>query len=199
MEADNRNRPKLLAMAALYVVVILLCNMNNNAKPIQFNSWLKIYLADLTIPLIWLLKDGIQKRWGKETTKSIIKINVLVNIFIYLWASLANATAPDPLYAYLSGSVLMFVCSMAGFYVSENLDTYVYSIVNGEHVKKSLISNVASVPVDSLFACLGLKLIGVPTSVVLISLCVQIIMKLGLPGIFYLSAKLAKGDNDGQN
>lgn len=190
MKADNRNNPKLLAMATLYVVVILLCNMNNNAKPIQFSPWLAIYLADLTIPLIWLLKDGIQKRWGKETTKNIIKINVLVNVFIYLWASLANATAPDPLYAYLSGSVVMFACSMAGFYVSENIDTYVYSKVNGNHIKKSLVSNVASVPVDSLFACLGLKLIGVPTSVVLISLCVQIIMKLSLPSIFYLIFRL---------
>lgn len=192
MKADNRNDPKLLAMATLYVVVILLCNMNNNAKPIQFNSWLAIYLADLTIPLIWILKDGIQKRWGKETTKSIIKINVLVNIFIYLWASLANATAPDPLYSYLSGSVLMFACSMIGFYVSENLDTFVYAKVKGEHIKKSLLSNLASVPIDSLFACLGLILIGVPSSIVLISLCVQIFMKLSLPSVFYLFSRLKK-------
>ena len=186
----TENSPKLLFLAVAYVVIIMLCNMNNNAKPIMFTSWLGIYLADLTIPLIWLLKDTIQRLYGKKTIRQLIAINVTVNVFIYLWATIGNATAPDALYGYISGSVVMFIFSMIGFYISENIDATVYDKVPGSHVRKALLSNVASVPVDSLFACVGLKLIGVEWQFVMISLCVQLILKLGIPALVYVAAKI---------
>lgn len=182
---------KLLALTIFYVMVIFLCNMSVNAKPMII-AGVGIYLANLTFPVVWILKDTLQKNYGKKTIQQIIAINVLVNAFIYLWCLLANATAPDALYGYISGSVLLFVCSMVGFFVNENIDAIVYSWVNGSHEKKSLISNLCSVPVDTLITCVGLKLVGLTWPLVITSAIVQLAFKLTLPAIFYLVAKLRR-------
>lgn len=173
-------------LAIFYVVIIFLCNLNANAQPIMFSGWLGIYLMDFTIPLIWIIKDAIQKSGGIKLTKDIIKMNVAVNVFIYLWALIGNATAPDELYGYMTGSVLMFAFSMLAFYVAENIDAIVYDKVKGGHAKKSLCSNLVSAPIDSVIACMGLYLIGVPLHLVVISFIVQMIMKISLPAIFYM-------------
>lgn len=188
---DNSSDSLVLAsLAVAYIMTAFLCNLNTNAKPIILFGWLAVYLADITIPVIFILKDAIQKRFGRSITLKIVALNVLVNVAVYLWCLLANATASDALYNYISGSFVLFVGSMLSFAIAESVDAIVYARVGGSHVKKSLMSNLVSAPIDTIITSCSMALVGIPLSVIATSVCVQLTMKLGTPALYSLICKM---------
>lgn len=180
----------LASLAVAYIITAFVCNLNTNAQPIILFGWLAVYLADITIPAIFILKDAIQKRFGRSTTLKVVALNVVVNVAIYLWSTLANITAPDALYGYISGSFVLFVGSMLSFAVAESVDAIVYSRIGGSHVKKSLVSNLISAPIDTIIVSCSMALVGIPLSVIATSVCVQLTMKIGTPALYGLACKL---------
>lgn len=188
---DNSSDSLVLAsLAVAYIMTAFVCNLNTNAKPIILFGWLAVYLADITIPAIFILKDAIQKRFGRSITLKIVGLNVIVNIAIYLWCLLANATAPDILYNYISGSFVLFIGSMLSFAVAESVDAIVYAKVGGSHVKKSLMSNLVSAPIDTIITSCSMALVGIPLPVIATSVCVQLTMKIGTPVLYTLICKI---------
>lgn len=193
MKQAKNNSSDSLALASLavaYIMTAFVCNLNTNAKPIILFGWLAVYLADITIPAIFILKDAIQKRFGRSITLKIVGLNVIVNIAIYLWCLLANATAPDILYNYISGSFVLFIGSMLSFAVAESVDAIVYAKVGGSHVKKSLMSNLVSAPIDTIITSCSMALVGIPLPVIATSVCVQLTMKIGTPVLYTLICKI---------
>lgn len=193
MKQAKNNTSDSIALASLavaYIMTAFVCNLNTNAKPIILFGWLAVYLADITIPAIFILKDAIQKRFGRSITLKIVGLNVIVNIAIYLWCLLANATAQDVLYNYISGSFVLFVGSMLSFAVAESVDAIVYAKVGGSHVKKSLMSNLVSAPIDTIITSCSMALVGIPLPVIATSVCVQLTMKIGTPVLYTLICKI---------
>lgn len=191
-QARNNSSDSLVlaSLAVAYIMTAFVCNLNTNAKPIILFGWLAVYLADITIPAIFILKDAIQKRFGRSITLKIVGLNVIVNIAIYLWCLLANATAPDILYNYISGSFVLFIGSMLSFAVAESVDAIVYAKVGGSHVKKSLMSNLVSAPIDTIITSCSMALVGIPLPVIATSVCVQLTMKIGTPVLYTLICKI---------
>ena len=193
MKQAKNNSSDSLALASLavaYIMTAFVCNLNTNAKPMILFGWLAVYLADITIPAIFILKDAIQKRFGRSITLKIVGLNVIVNIAVYLWCLLANATAPDVLYNYISGSFVLFVGSMLSFAVAESIDAIVYAKVGGSHVKKSLMSNLVSAPIDTIITSCSMALVGISLPVIATSVCVQLTMKIGTPVLYTLICKM---------
>lgn len=157
-------------------------------------------------PLTFTIRDLVHKQLGKRTARTVIFLAGGINLFMAALFQFAAWLPQDPSwgmgeeFAVILGPVWRIVlASIAAELISELLDTEVYHfwvtrISTRFQWIRVLVSNSASIPVDSLIFCWGAFGLILPHHVVWSIFFSNLIVKgtitlLGLPGIYLVKAK----------
>ncbi|MGL4985877.1 MAG: queuosine precursor transporter [Treponemataceae bacterium] len=143
----------------------------------------------LVYPITFTIRDLIHKRLGKKIARTIIILCAGINLIMAAFFSLATLLPADPLwnlqneFALILGPVWKIVlASILAEVISELIDTEIYHWWMTKVTKKMqwnrvLISNIVSIPIDSLiFAWIAFGG-SLPNSVVWSIILVNILFK----------------------
>jgi len=157
-------------------------------------------------PFTFTLRDMVHKLLGRAAARTLIIAAAAINILMAGYFAFLSLLSPDPSWALQEAFVRVLnpvwrivLASIAAEVISELLDTEVYHlwvtrITHRHQWVRVLLSNGASVPIDSLIFCWGAFGGTLPSAVVWSIFWANVLVKglttlISLPGIY-----LVKGE-----
>ena len=208
-ESPNaRNSATLARSSVLVVSAYIAAQMLADIGSLKI-AWVAGFSIDggtFVYPLTFTLRDMVHKLLGRTAARTLVIAAAGINVLMAAYFALVSALPPDPTWPFQEAfaSVLnpvwrIVLASIAAEVVSELLDTEIYHLwvtrVTRRHQwARVLVSNGASVPVDSLIFC-WMAFGGVlPSAVVWSIFWANVLVKglttlVGMPGIY-----LVKGE-----
>lgn len=135
-------------MLVVYIAIITIANVITSMfQPlILCNGYLVIPLGTFLVGITFFIRDLIQLRVGRSKVYQLVAIATLLS-------GLVNLT--------LDNSLSVTLASVVSFFVSEAIDTEVFTRVKGSVTKRIVVSGVFGGTLDSMvFILLGLSPIG---------------------------------------
>lgn len=188
-------------LVTLYCVVSCVANVCSCRSVQLFGFWSTDF-GSLIFPLIFVLRDLIHKHTDMDTVKWAILLCAISNAFMFLMFWLTAICPADPYTGPQTefGAVLLvsgriIAASLLTLTVVEYIDALVYERVSRKHgkgVAASAVSNVVSIPLDSLmFSVVGF--LGVfPIQTVISIFITNVIIKTIMTAICLPLSKKAK-------
>jgi len=159
--ARRYNRPD--ALIAFYVTLVIFSNIAVS-KTVTFNLWFMELYAPVTVLIFsvtFLLTDIVNERFGKHETQRMILIALFSQIALVLFSFLVVKAQGAPFFenqaafeALLSNVPRVVVASLIAFFVSENVDAYLFQwfkkLTGGKHLwMRNAFSSIPAMLLDS--------------------------------------------------
>jgi len=160
--ARRYNRPD--ALIGFYVTLVIFSNIAVS-KTIAFNFGFTQIFAPATVLIFsvtFLLTDIVNERFGKKETQRMILIALLAQIGLILFSYLVLKAQGAPFFqnqsafeALLSNVPRIVVASLIAFYISENVDAYLFhwfrKLTGGKYLwVRNVLSSIPSMLLDSV-------------------------------------------------
>lgn len=187
MEASAR---VAVVLAGSYIAAQMLSDIGSLKITTIFG--LAVDAGTFIYPITFTLRDLVHKRLGHRAARSAVLLAGLINVLMALYFQLIANLRPDPSWqldeAFRSvlGPVWRIVlASIAAEVVSELLDGEVYQkwtqrYPGAPHWSRVLISNLFSLPVDSLVFCWGAFAFSLPAATVWSIFWANVLLKTGI-------------------
>jgi len=155
------NRPD--AVIALYVTLVIFANITAS-KIVSFNLGFREFnapVAVLIFSVTFLLLDIVNEKFGRKETQRMIFIALVCQIAVSLFSFLVVGAKPATFFngqgaiETLLGNVpRIVVASLLAFYISENVDAYIFQwfrkLTNNKHLwLRNVLSGVPAMLLDS--------------------------------------------------
>lgn len=157
-----------VVLSGIYIAAQMLSDIGS--LKIAVVAGLAVDAGTFIYPITFTIRDMIHKRLGKSAARTVIVLAAVVNIFMAgffwlvsllppdaAWAAWdgANVTVDEAFARVLAPAWTIVLASIAAELVSEMIDTEVYHLWTTRVTERFqwsrvLVSNAASVPVDSL-------------------------------------------------
>ncbi len=193
-----------IVIVSIYIAAQLLSDVAS--LKIALIAGFSIDAGTFIYPLTFTIRDLVHKQLGKSAARTVIFLAGGINLFMAVLFHFAAWLPQDPSwgmgreFALVLGPVWRIVlASIAAELVSELIDTEVYHawvtrVSTRYQWVRVLVSNGASIPVDSLIFCWGAFGFSLPHHVVWSIFFSNLIIKggmtlAGLPGIYLVGEK----------
>lgn len=186
------NFRKVSVLVAAYCAVSMVSNIAS-CRMLDIMGWVTD-AGTLMFPLIFVIRDMIHKEAGQGMAKASILACALSNVFMFVsFIVVANAPAdmsvgPQTEFgAVLLPSVRIAIASILTILVAEFVDTLVYERVAERHGRgwvPAAVSNVFSIPLDSLLIAVVGFMGTVPADAVVSIFVTNCIVKAVMTGVF---------------
>lgn len=118
----------------------------------------------LLYPATFVIRDAVHRRHGLDYSNSMITVSVLCNVVMFAlfaltaWLPADAMTGPQKEFGVvLMPGVLIVLGSVVGQFVSERLDGRIYQLVYQDGQRSAILaaflSNLVSIPLDSILMC----------------------------------------------
>ena len=156
------NRPDLLI--ALYVAFVIFSNIVAS-KIAEFNLGFASFFAPaavLIFSVTFLMTDIVNEKFGRKETHRMIFIALIAQVAISLFSWLILSLTPAPFWQNQSAFEIILgqvpriiIASWIAFFISENLDAYIFAwfknLTKGKHLwMRNSLSSLPSMAIDSV-------------------------------------------------
>ncbi|MBI5023057.1 MAG: queuosine precursor transporter [Candidatus Magasanikbacteria bacterium] len=160
--ARRYNRPD--ALIALYVTLVVFSNIAVS-KTIAFDFGFIQFFAPATVLIFsvtFLLTDIVNERFGKKETERMILIALFSQIALICFSYLVLKARGAPFFqnqsafeALLSNAPRIVIASLISFFISENVDAYLFhwfrTLTGGKHLwMRNVFSYIPAMLLDSV-------------------------------------------------
>ena len=204
MNEDGKSFQRDLSRAGIIIISIYIAAQilsDVASLKIALISGFSIDAGTFIYPITFTIRDLVHKRLGKEAARTVIFLAGGINLFMVALFQFSAWLPEDPswgkgeAFAAILGPIWRIViASIVAEVVSELLDTEIYHlwitrVTRRYQWMRVLMSNVVSIPVDSLLFCWGAFGMALPHKVVWSIFFSNLIVKgavmlVSLPGIY---------------
>jgi uncharacterized integral membrane protein (TIGR00697 family) len=205
----NLNAHQPVATAAIVVISVYIAAQllaDIGSLKIAWIAGFSIDAGTFIYPLTFTIRDLVHKLLGKAAVRKIIILAAVINLFMVVFFQFAAWLPQDPSwglgkeFATILGPVWRIViASIIAEVISELIDTEVYHfwvsrVTRRYQWARVLISNVISIPIDSLIFCWGAFALTLPNTVVWSIFSANVILKgfvtvISLPAIYLVKER----------
>ena len=147
----------LYYLNGIFVGFLILSNILA-VKVFSVNEWIMLPGAAILFVVTYPLIDVITEVYGKEASKRTVRAGFITQIFAALFIYIVIALPPAPAFTeqvafetILGGSVRVIIASLVAYFISVNLDVYIFSKIKERLGAKRLwLRNNASTMVSQL-------------------------------------------------
>lgn len=205
----NLNAHQPVATAAIVVISVYIAAQllaDIGSLKIAWIAGFSIDAGTFIYPLTFTIRDLVHKLLGKAAARKIIILAAVINLFMVVFFQFAAWLPQDPSwglgkeFATILGPVWRIViASIIAEVISEMIDTEVYHfwvsrVTRRYQWARVLVSNVISIPIDSLIFCWGAFALVLPNTVVWSIFSANVILKgfvtvISLPAIYLVKER----------
>jgi len=193
-----------IVVISVYIAAQLLSDIGS--LKIAWIAGFSVDAGTFIYPLTFTIRDLVHKQLGKAAARKLIFLAAAINLFMAVFFQIAAWLPQDPSwglgkeFAIILGPVWRIViASIMAEVISELIDTEAYHFWVSRITRKYqwarvLISNVVSIPIDSLIFCWGAFGLTLPYSTVWSIFWANVIIKglvtvVSLPAIYLVKEK----------
>lgn len=207
--ARRYNRPD--ALIALYVTLVIFSNIAVS-KTIAFDFGFSQFFAPATVLIFsvtFLLTDVVNEQFGKKETQRMILITLFAQIALIFFSYLVLRAQGAPFFqnqvafeALLSSVPRIVFASLVAFFISENIDAYLFhwfrKLTGGKHLwMRNAFSSIPAMLLDSvLFVILAFYgIMPVAPLIVGLSVTKWLVGVIDIPFMYFSRAVLGRQVN----
>jgi hypothetical protein len=206
LNSDTANPMAISAVVVISIYIAAQLLSDIGSLKIARIAGFSIDAGTFIYPLTFTIRDLVHKRLGKKVARTVIVLAAGINLFMVAFFQFAAWLPQDPEwgrgdeFAVILGPVWRIViASIAAEVIAELIDTEVYHfwvsrITRRYQWARVLVSNIVSIPIDSLIFCWLAFGFTLPHAVVWSIFLANIIVKgmvtvISLPAIYLVKEK----------
>lgn len=177
-------------MAMFLATAFVAATMTANIMSLRMVAPLGIVMdaGTLLYPITFILRDALHRRSGLKASNSAVTLSVCCNLAMFAlfafvaWLPFDSATGEQTEFGMvLIPGMLIVIGSVCGQFIGERIDGRIFHKIwkdgEGSHVKAALLSNLISIPIDTIIMCCIAFGLTVPVETLVSTIGANIVIK----------------------